>query len=423
MRYRWLVPMCITVSFLFTACSAAVPAGVPQLEPTRTRAPDAMRSTASGAARAAFTAAAATPQLRAQDLAACAQVDLGSKPTVFQSSRAVGHIYLLDNGGNLALMRPDGSEYRALTRDAFIERTAERMRTYRFPAASPDGARVAFVRVDVSSAGVTQTVQTATFDGSKPVHDVAVVVNRNVPYVDWSPDSRLLAFLDLNGLQGAIRLVSSTGGPVVDVQAGAPAYWHWRPDSRVLLTHTGGRAQDVQDEGAVSVVAVDASPDAASLPHVRSLAVLPGQFQAPQYSPDGRHTLYAANVGPSDLLIVGDADGVPQCVLTRLQVNAYFAWSPDGVHVAMLDVMAPAAEVAMVRVFDVRDGSSRTVHRDALMFFWSPDGRCVLKPSTYPTGTSSMWLICIRPSRSYSTSSILISIRARLRRGRRMAGS
>lgn len=313
------------------------------------------------------------------DLPSCAALADEFRATPVKLAEDVGRIVLLGNEGDLAMVDPDGANFTALTDDAFVDRAAGRMRTYQFPAPSPDGSAIAFVRVDVDADGVQQTVQVVELGDEMGAvvraRDVDVVRGFNVPYVDWSPDGRFLAYLAIGSMQGVIRVAPAAGGDAFSVQSGAPAYWNWRPDSTAMLTHVGGRARDADADAAVSLIDIPAIAAASSdEPRPLPLAVLPGQFQAPQYSPDGNHTLYAVNTGPSDLLVVGDANGAPRCALTRLDLGAFFAWSPDGVHVALIDVVTPASQTAPVRVFDVRDGSSRTVHRDALMFYWSPAG-------------------------------------------------
>jgi len=308
------------------------------------------------------------------DLPACSALagDFPVTTAAKMRDASSGRIVLVDNAGDLAVVEPGGENLRSLTSDAFVDRAGGRMRTYRFPAPSPDGSALAFVRVDVDDEGVRQTVQVASLNGQAAVREIEVVRGLNVPYIDWSPNGALLAYLAISGPEGEIRVAPVAGGEPQSVQRGVPAYWNWRPDvsgMQAMLAHVGGRAQDAEDGAAVTRIELD---DGAA--RATPLAVLPGQFQSPHYSPDGRHTLYAVNTGPTDLLVVGDADGTPRCALTRLDRGAFFAWSPDGVHVAMIDVVAPASQTAPVRVFDVRDGSSRTVHRDALMFFWSPDG-------------------------------------------------
>jgi len=317
------------------------------------------------------------------DLPACSALRDEFVPAVSAPPADAGRVLYLDNVGNLALVEPDGAAQRMLTEDAFIERSAGRLRTYRFPAPSPDGSAVAVVRVDIDASDVRQTVETLDLQ-SGAVNEFDVVRDWNVPYVDWSPDGSMLAWLAIGGEDAAIRAVARADSRAFLVQRGAPAYWHWRPDSRAMMTHVGGRAQDAADDGVVNLVAMAGQGAQPS-----ELAILPGQFQSPQFSPDGRHTLYAANIGPSDFLVVGDASGMPLCAVTRLDLGAFFAWSPDGVHVAFMDVVAPAAQTAPVRVVDVRTGASRVVSRDALMFFWSPDGSRLAIVSAVAAGATT----------------------------------
>jgi Tol biopolymer transport system component len=54
--------------------------------------------------------------------------------------------------------------------------------------------------------------------------------------------------------------------------------------------------------------------------------------------------------------------------------NAYFAFSPDGVRVAVMDPAAPVTEPAPLIVHDLASGEERVVHERASAFFWSPSG-------------------------------------------------
>ncbi len=104
------------------------------------------------------------------------------------------------------------------------------------------------------------------------------------------------------------------------------------------------------------------------------LDALPGNFQSPHFSPDGKHMAYVANTSETDELVLADATGIPTCTLAPVSRNAFFAWSPDGGHIAVMDTVAPLSSPAPVRIFELVNGTDRTVHEQASAFFWSPDG-------------------------------------------------
>jgi Tol biopolymer transport system component len=104
------------------------------------------------------------------------------------------------------------------------------------------------------------------------------------------------------------------------------------------------------------------------------LDLLPGAFQSPHFSPDGKHMLYVVNSGQADELVLAGTDGAPMCTVVPIEKSAFFAWSPDGGRVAMLDTVTPLTSPAPLLLFDLNDGSRKQLHDGASAFFWSPDG-------------------------------------------------
>ncbi|HTQ80308.1 MAG TPA: S9 family peptidase, partial [Thermoanaerobaculia bacterium] len=122
------------------------------------------------------------------------------------------------------------------------------------PQLSPDGRRVAFVRVSVNAKkdGYDTAIWVAPADGSEPPRPFTSGLHDNAPR--WSPSGRLLAFTRTEGAGGV-------GGS--------------RPQIFLLDTVGGGEAQALTD--------------------------LPGGATAPAWSPDGRTLAFASATSPADL--------------------------------------------------------------------------------------------------------------------------
>jgi len=168
-------------------------------------------------------------------------------------------------------------------------------------------------------------------------------------------------------------VVSREGGEPSIFDTGIPTYWHWRPDSAGMVTHLGGRATTRGKANVSIITSSGATKDAQTV-----IADLPGAFQSPHWSPDGRYVLLVAYTGGQDELVLADAAGKPICTLQVVEYNAYFAWSPDGRAVAVLDTAPSPAGILLpgeLVVYDLANGDSRAVHDEASMFFWSPDGQ------------------------------------------------
>jgi Tol biopolymer transport system component len=286
-----------------------------------------------------------------------------------------GQIVFIAPDGNIVLTDPSGRQRVSITNDAFIDEQQVAARIYRFPTFSTDGRFVAFVSLSTSGgAGViTSSVHVAPAVANATVITLYSTLESNIPYLDWSPDSRLIAFLTISPTIGAIRVVAREGGEVSTFDVGIPTYWHWRPDSAGMVTHLGGRATT---KGKANVSIIESSGIVKGKQTV--IEELPGAFQSPQWSPDGRYVLLVAYTDEQDELVLADAAGKPVCTIQTVEYNAYFAWSPDGRSVAVLDT-APSPQGILLPeklvIHDLVNGNNSVVHDEASMFFWSPDGR------------------------------------------------
>jgi Tol biopolymer transport system component len=283
---------------------------------------------------------------------------------------STGQIVYVTAEGNIALTDITGRSRINVTSDAYVSEDRQAGMVYQFPTFSSDSRSIAFVSLSTTAdfQGVTQTVHVAPADGNA-VTPVYATSEWGIPYLDFSPDGRQVAFLTINPRGAAVRVVSSAGGEAGIVESGSPMYWHWRSDSAALLTHFNGRAEQPGD-ASITVVNVNGATQAGR----QVLDALPGAFQSPHFSPDGLHMLYVANAGGKDELVLAGADGKPICAVMPIDTNAYFAWSPDGSKAAVMDTQSPVQLPAQVRVHDFSSGESKTVQEEASAFFWSPEG-------------------------------------------------
>jgi Tol biopolymer transport system component len=371
---------------LLSACAGLSRNTAPQpaLSPTRTpstqpsatsaaRAPAQAPTAVTQATRSSETAeATATPRTRASALNSCSNTQLESVAATPNLLTSAGQIVFLTTDGNIALTDLLGRVRADVTTDAFVNENDRALRVYQYPTFSNDGTAVAFVSLNLAGTPtvVTQTVHVARATAGATLTDLYSTNDFNIPYLDWSPDSRQIAFLTINQGDGAIRVVGKDGGTVAIFDSGTPTYWHWRSDSTAMVTHLGGRARTAADDASISVIEAKGSTPGAQT----KLAALPGAFQSPHYSPDGRLMLYVANSGNADELVLADASGKPICALKTVDEGAYFAWSPNGRLIGVMDTPSPLQRPAPLEIYDLSTGKGKSVHDAATTFFWSPDG-------------------------------------------------
>ncbi len=384
--------LCACMALLLGACSNPLrqeSTPEPSLSPTRTPVSQqeqiARAQATPTAASRAITTASTTPEADSAEPTAAAAIatryDACSKvkPAIGQiqpdlTASPEEQIVYVTTDNNIVLTDPTGRKRIPITSDAFISENRQAGRVYQFPTFSTDGRFVAFISVSAAETfnGITNTVHVAPVSGSGTITDLYSTSEWNVPYVDWSPDSRQVAFLTISPFSGAIRVVGRDGGEISIFDTGSPTYWHWRSDSAAMVTHLGGRAT-TKGMANVSVIQANGSVKGEQV----IIEELPGAFQSPHWSPDGRHVLFAAHTGGQDELVMADAGGRPVCTLESVEDNAYFAWSPHGKYIAVLDTSPSSQGIlipAPLTVYDVAAGTSKVIHEEASMFFWSPDG-------------------------------------------------
>lgn len=385
------------VALLVSACSNPNPlrresAPEPALSPTRTAAPaptsqtqtptqaptsnlELTKPTADAQSQTPVetTESRATAKPVVTRYALCSQVKPAVTQVTPQLSTTTGQIVYLTSDYNIVLTDLTGRTRIEVTNDAFVSQGAGRI--YQFPTFSADGTSLAFVSVAGDQSAITQTVHVAPASNASAratLTNLFSTNDYNIPYLDWSPDSNQVAFLTISSQSGSIRVVNKSGGDVAVFDTGSPTYWDWRSDSTAMATHLGGRAT-TKGSANVSVIAANGALKGEQT----VVEELPGSFQSPHFSPDGKYLLYVANTSEMDELVLADGAGKPICTLAPVNENAYFAWSPNGAYVAVMDTSVSSGMLipSPLRIFDLAAGTNKQVHDGASMFFWSPGGQ------------------------------------------------
>jgi Tol biopolymer transport system component len=263
------------------------------------------------------------------------------------------------------------------------------------PSWSPDGRRIAFVRMRTMGDRRTGSLYVVRADGTR----LRRVRARGGGAV-WSPNGRRFVFVSsAEGEEPFLIYVARFDGTHVRrlVRGYAAA---WSPDSRRLayVTATGGVAVlDLAtrrivrrfETGFAQATSVDWSPDGRRLALGLSnrVAVVPvsggeerilGLGYGPRWSPDGR--TIAATCLYSSRAFFFSPDGMaaypPDCTDGDIHSQAWgTTWAPDGTAVAFHVNRSPNAAYTL-RV-QARGERTNTVIAVGVQPAWSPDGRTI----------------------------------------------
>lgn len=281
------------------------------------------------------------------------------------ASASVNQIVYVGNDNNIYIADAHSGNRTALTQDGGAARA------YNYPTWAPNNQRVAFVGYTFENGAPKEgALYTISPRGEKltPIFKTL----ENFPfYLYWSPDSQFVAFLSNKDSQKlALRIArADQADSMQELDIGAPFYWAWSPDSAQMFTHVGG-AHVENDKARLAVVNVQTK----NAP--QALDALPGAFQAPQWSRDGK-ILFSTLDGGSQIIALSDA----QHNLTKLtdyRGRATFALSPDAARIAYLvtpsEMRVP--NYGEVRLVNANGENNRVVSPEpALAFQWSPDSK------------------------------------------------
>ena len=237
-----------------------------------------------------------------------------------------------------------------------------------FPIWSPDGTRVAFIRLtDPQSEPELHIVDVDDSDLRQLVADPA-------PFRDlaWSPDGSWLAFISI---AGSIEIISTVGAEQRQLVAGSDTMSpSWSPDgTRIAFEQWTGTG----DADIISIEDAD----------VQALTEDQGQNTKPAWSPDGLAIAFQSTRDGEPGVYVMSADGSNQRRLGDDVGPSFFpSWSPDG---ALIAFAAYTEESGEIYITDVAGDAPRAItdtpERDDVYPTWSPDGQFLVYLS-HPRG-------------------------------------
>src|SRR5262245_33811854 len=233
----------------------------------------------------------------------------GPEPTVPSDVEGLGgRLAILDEGGNLVTMNPDGSN------EILLAESEPGRSEVRQPSWSRDGSRLAWVHLHVTDANALAVgLATSTDRGKKPTESRTL----NTPfYLSWDPTSTRIAYLGSPGGNeielGILEVAGHSSGAALDT--GQPFYLSWGPGGDELLVHVGSeRLERLALDGKLTTV-----------------ADRPGTFRAPVWTADGRAFVYASTRAGQQQLVVQDADADRGRSVLPFEGLITFVVSPDG---------------------------------------------------------------------------------------------
>lgn len=321
-----------------------------------------------------LVATACTTESGSTTTAAAETTVTTAAPPVADLSDLPGRLVVLDEGGNIVTIDPDGSAPAPVTDDA-----GEAAR-YRQPTFSPVSDRLAWAEITTEGAGLGSS------DGEGGDR-VSVPMTAPPFFTFWSPDGRGIGVLH-NGLQGSIEfeIVDVEAGLTEVLASGAPFYFSWSPDSNELAVHVQLEFFATLDlEGNTTDLGATAAGYQA--PHWTTAGIIHlGESGLELRQVEGSARLLATAPGP--VAFVANPQG------TRLAVQSFVADEAPGIEAALSQ--APELPSNQVIVVDVETGELfEVVAAPSIGLFWSPDGETllVLRPSQGGTGelTTVVW--------------------------------
>lgn len=294
-------------------------------------------------------------------------------PTTPGPITSPGRLAVIDAGGDIVVMDPDGSNPQAITQNGGSENPA----IYMQPVWSPDATTLAWGQTTGTGFGVGI---------SRPGSDlITTLTTPNLPfYTYWSPSGRYLGVLHngTSGVQFQIADIEQETTELLDEDS--PFYFSWSPEGDRVVTHAGaGRVETIDPDGERT-----------------ELEPTTGNYLAPQWTLNGVFHVV------EDQLVLEDGSGARTPVVAVAGLTVFVA-NPQGTHLAVqatggdgAGITAsteefPTATAGAVVVVDVDSSETDVIHTaPALGFFWSADGGSLLALTASEDGiVPTVWTV------------------------------
>ena len=282
---------------------------------------------------------------------------------------SAGAVAVVGNDGSLSLVDPAGhTVILAPPGDA----------TFAFPAWSPDGTRLAAIRVDTFGTAILIFDAKAALKG-EPVEPRLIFRSAMIHpfYAAWTPDGQRVSFLADEPDVLSLRVAPADGSAPLDgtapgskLRSGNPLYFDWIGNDRVLA-HVGSGSDAFLGE-----IGLDGSPIGPGLD-------TPGDFRSAVANRDGTLISYVtAGASGRAAVVVSGRDGSNAHTMPVFG-TAGMTFNPAGDTVASIGAAAAGSQpftipLGPLRLLDAASGKVRTVLDGSVVsFWWSPDGKTI----------------------------------------------
>ena len=275
--------------------------------------------------------------------------------SALSSTDRINRIVYVTAEGRIATISPNGTNNRLLTDTA---------RGYLFPAWSPAGADIAVIANGAAGSAVVQLSDVPEVEANNLYFSRAEAVI----YLYWSPDGHYLSFITNHPTGGlGLNIVTPTEEDESRLLTlGQPFYWQWTADAQQLFIHTGFSGSDAR----LTLIDVEGDGEGENV-------AVPGLFQSPGISADGRYWAYAEEeTADTNWLVLADTES-GELQRERHGGQVALSWSPKANQLAFISGdEGDSRFYGPLRLFDAATGETTLLTHDiVLAFFWSPDGR------------------------------------------------
>ena len=303
-------------------------------------------------------------------------VQVPQSPLLSTLERKSGLIAYVGVDGNIFVSDQAGGNLKQLTEDAKIPQgQSDPYLVYQYPTWSQDGNQLAFVRTAFENAQPTSELLVANVNDGE-VSEIYASESEHPIYLYWSPDDENVSLLttSVSGQSLILQSVPADGSERTIIDTASPYYWSWAPDGNTMIVHAGGAANSVAPQHLAFLSLEAEGTDSGIIED--GLDTRPTAFQAPAWSPDGRHILLTrVNDQDQKEIILTNGSGAFEKALGTFEVNTAFAWSPDSTKVAFISGRQAmnAGALGDLHVVNIETSVETIKEEDVYAFFWSPD--------------------------------------------------